>query len=184
MRTLALLILMTGLICADEIRLKNGGVVRGRVVGEFSGRLRVETGSGYVDIPQDEILEIKQETTDLNRYQDMYEKIKARRNPDDFEALARWSKVHKLSKYHSRLLKTALRLREEQVISSRRPEDHDALAAWCEEYGFDHKADEYRHTAARLRAEITREEYGRRVKEIKANPTGVDRGPQITRKED
>ena len=56
---LVLSLICVGSVCADEVKLKQNGSVNGKVLAEKSDRIFVDIGYTVVEIPRDQILEIR-----------------------------------------------------------------------------------------------------------------------------
>jgi hypothetical protein len=81
---------------ADEVHLRNGGVVRGIVVVQSGDAVVVETGPGRVSVPRSHVARIERSETTLASF---YERL-AVLGPDDLEGLvrlARWAADHDLA---------------------------------------------------------------------------------------
>lgn len=106
---IALALCLSAPAWADEVKLKNGGTLKG-LVREECGRVVVETEAGTVIVPVDEVGSVVQDPAGLHEYQDRVAALG--RNPQASEVfgLALWAKEHQLGPYVNTLLYWTLAL--------------------------------------------------------------------------
>jgi hypothetical protein len=86
----AVLALVPALASADEVLLKGGGRVSGRIVSRTDTAVQVDVGAGIVTVPMASVLSIEEKRSALDDYEERAAKLRANDVPG-WLALARWS---------------------------------------------------------------------------------------------
>ncbi len=95
---LVLLALAAAPALADDVTLRNGKVVTG-LAREEGDRIVVELPFGTVAYSRDEVVTILKAETPMHVYRDRLEKIRASRDPRDWESLLAYAKEQGLHRY-------------------------------------------------------------------------------------
>ena len=106
---IALAICLSPLAWADEVKLKNGGVLKG-LAREECGRVVVETELGTVTLLANEVSSLVQDSASQQEYQERLASIGKDPQAPAIFALALWAKEHQLSPYVNNLLYWTLAL--------------------------------------------------------------------------
>src|SRR5258708_6033461 len=106
---IALALCLSAPAWADEVKLKNGGVLKG-IAREECGRVVVETESGTVAVSVDEVGSVVHDQAGLHEYQERVASLgRDPQAPAVFD-LALWAKEHQLGPYVNTLLYWTLAL--------------------------------------------------------------------------
>ncbi|MDP6958002.1 MAG: HEAT repeat domain-containing protein [Planctomycetota bacterium] len=106
LRSLLLLLLVTSSVHADEVELKNGNVLQGKVT-DLGDTIRLTRNGSSMVIPKSQIREIRPGKTDEEIYQEKAEAL----SKDDLEGhltLARWCTERHLKKQAEKAFQTIL----------------------------------------------------------------------------
>lgn len=93
---------------ADEIRLKSGGKIEGKVLEDNGVDVWIETGSGQVKIPAAEVASI--DTAHQAPIEEFYERLAKTKEAEDYCRLANWCAEQKMSRFVEFLRKRCLAL--------------------------------------------------------------------------
>jgi len=105
----ALAVCLSAPAWAGEVKLKNGGVLKG-LVREECGRVVVETESGTLIVPVDEVGSVVQDPVGLDEYQERVAELGRNPQAPAVFDLALWAKEHQLGPYVNTLLYWTLAL--------------------------------------------------------------------------
>jgi hypothetical protein len=86
----ALLALLPALASADEVLLKGGGRISGRILSRTATAVQVDVGAGIITVPMASVLSIEEKRSALDDYEERAAKLRASDVPG-WLALARWS---------------------------------------------------------------------------------------------
>jgi len=106
---IALALCLSAPAWADEVKLKNGGLLKG-LVREECGRVVVETESGTVTVPVDEVGSVVQDPVGLHEYEERVAELGRNPQAPAVFDLALWAKEHQLGPYVNTLLYWTLAL--------------------------------------------------------------------------
>jgi hypothetical protein len=87
---IAVLALLPALAGADEVLLKGGGKVSGRILTRTDTAVQVDVGAGIITVPMASVLSIEEKRSALDDYEERAAKLRANDVPG-WSALARWS---------------------------------------------------------------------------------------------
>ena len=115
MRAPALLltaVLVSGSAAADEVFLKSGGQLSGRVVSRTATAVEVDVGAGKITVPASSVVRIEEGRSPLQEYEERAGKLAAG-DADGWVALGQWAEGKGLSKqageaYHRALAASPL----------------------------------------------------------------------------
>ena len=85
-----LLALFPALASADEVLLKGGGKISGRILSRTDTAVQVDVGAGIITVPMASVLSIEEKRSALDDYEERAAKLRANDVPG-WLALARWS---------------------------------------------------------------------------------------------
>lgn len=101
---LALVLGMSAAVLADEVQLKNGGVVRG-IAREEPGKVHVDTGVGTLTLAADDVCSVRQEDNGpIREYRERLTALGQCPSADAVFETALWTKEQHLSQFTSTLL--------------------------------------------------------------------------------
>jgi hypothetical protein len=98
MRTLILLlagVLLPGAAPADEVFLKGGGQISGRIVSRTATTIEVDVGAGRIGVPASSVLRIEEGRSSLQEYEERAGRLAAG-DVDGWVALAGWAEARGL----------------------------------------------------------------------------------------
>lgn len=96
MNGLFLVLLVPAIASADEVYLKGGGKVSGRVVQKTATSVEVDVGAGKVTVPADRVVRIESRRSPLDDYYDRAGSLAAT-DTAGWQALGRWASDQGLS---------------------------------------------------------------------------------------
>ena len=110
----AVLALLPGLAGADEVLLKGGGRISGRILSRTATAVQVDVGAGIITVPMASVLSIEEKRSALDDYEERAAKLRANDVPG-WLALARWSLSQGLGTQSRRAYERVLGIDPENV---------------------------------------------------------------------
>ena len=110
----AVLALLPGLAGADEVLLKGGGRISGRILSRTATAVQVDVGAGVITVPMASVLSIEEKRSALDDYEERAAKLRANDVPG-WLALARWSLSQGLGTQSRRAYERVLGIEPENV---------------------------------------------------------------------
>ena len=84
------LVLLPALAFADEVLLKGGGKISGRILSRTDTAVQVDVGAGIITVPMASVLSIEQKRSIVNEYEEHAARLKDS-DVQGWLQLARWS---------------------------------------------------------------------------------------------
>jgi len=88
-------VLLSGAAAADEVYLKGGGRLSGRIVSRTETTIEVDVGAGRIGVPASSVLRIEEGRSPLQEYEERAGRL-APGDVDGWVALAEWADAHGL----------------------------------------------------------------------------------------
>src|SRR5512134_2912494 len=83
-------VLLAGAAAADEVFLKGGGRLSGRIVSRTASTIEVDVGAGRIGVPVSSVLRIEEGRSPLHEYEERAGRLAAG-DVEGWLALARWA---------------------------------------------------------------------------------------------
>lgn len=90
-----LIVLLPAVLRADDIYLKGGGKISGRILSQTETQLEIDIGFGQVGVPMSSVARIEKKRSTLDDYHDRAKAL-ARDDLNGWLDLARWASTHGL----------------------------------------------------------------------------------------
>ena len=84
------LVLLPALALADEVLLKGGGKISGRILSRTDTAVQVDVGAGIITVPMASVLSIEEKRSNLDEYEERAARLSDQDVPGWLQ-LARWS---------------------------------------------------------------------------------------------
>ena len=131
-RTAAALLCALVIARADEIHLKDGRVLEGRVLAKDQGKVKLLRPYGEIELAADDVARIVTKRSVFDDYDDLAAAVAADSAAGHF-ALARWCGTKGLRRHRRRHLETVLRLETDHVAAREALGFHRVEGRWLPE---------------------------------------------------
>jgi len=101
-------VLLHGIVTADEVYLKGGGRLSGRIVTRTAEKIEVDVGAGLVGVPASSVLKIEEGRSALHDYEDRARQV-APDDADGWVALAEFAQARGLGTQSRQAYEAAVR---------------------------------------------------------------------------